>query len=108
MTAEMNDFWWQVSWRAPDIETGTTLLAEYPSVAVSEDYILWGPANLIYRPNAQSQIPIEIELPAAVLTDEVVLNVINNQKRGEIHNERIGYQPGEIYSFGITYVLEYM
>ena len=78
-TAAMNDFWWQVSWRVPDIESGTTLLADYASIAVSEDYILWGPANLIYRPEAQDQVPVVIDLPAAVLTDQVVLNVITGK-----------------------------
>jgi hypothetical protein len=34
------------------------------------------------------------------------INLINNPKRGELHNESVGYMPGEIYSFGIVYVFK--
>ena len=43
------------------------------------------------------------------VTKEIVLNDIeshSNQKRGTLHIEDVGYQPGEIYSFGIVYVFE--
>lgn len=73
------DFWWQVSWRVPDLETGTTLVAEYPVGAIQEDYFVWGPANLIYQPGKQNQTPIEIKLPAAVLTDETVLQILRGK-----------------------------
>ncbi|MDB4285890.1 hypothetical protein N9933_01150 [bacterium] len=31
---------------------------------------------------------------------------VNNPKRGNYHNESIGYQPGEIYAFGIYYIFD--
>ena len=80
-SASVQDFWWQVVWRAPDIQPGTTLVANYPVGNIQEDYFIWGPANLIYYPEKQNQIPITITLPAAVLTDEVVLQILAN--RGE-------------------------
>lgn len=72
----VQDFWWQVAWRAPEIKPGTTLVANYPVGAIPEDYFVWGPANLIYYPEKQNKIPITIQLPAAVLTDDVVLQIL--------------------------------
>ena len=78
-TRNRQDFWWQVSWRVPAIKTGTTLVADYPVGAIQEDYFVWGPANLIYQPQQQNQIPIEIKIPAAVLTDDTVLQILRGK-----------------------------
>jgi hypothetical protein len=75
-TRALRDFWWQVAWRIPDIKSGTTLIANYPVGAIQEDYFVWGPANLIYYPEKQNEIPIKIKLPAAVLTDAAVLQIL--------------------------------
>ena len=42
--------WWQLWWRAPGLRDGTNLLVSLPEEAYFEDYEVWGPANLIYRP----------------------------------------------------------
>lgn len=84
----MRNFWWQVSWRIPDLKDDTTLLASYPSLAIQEDYFIWGPANLIYRPSKQDSIPIKIPIPAAVLTDNIMFRVM--QGRGSETQERRG------------------
>lgn len=76
VTENTHDFWWQVVWRAPDIQPGTTLVANYPVGAIQEDYFVWGPANFIYYPEKQNEIPIQLTLPAAVLTDDVVLQIL--------------------------------
>jgi hypothetical protein len=73
---QVKDFWWQVAWRVPNIEPGTTLVASYPVGGIQEDYFIWGPANLIYYPEKQNTTPIEIKLPAAVLTDDVVFRIL--------------------------------
>ena len=44
--------WWQLSWRAPQIQPGTVLLAQLPIDGFYEDYEAWGPANLIYYPDS--------------------------------------------------------
>ena len=75
-TDVIRNFWWQVAWRAPKIQPGTTLVASYPGVGIQEDYFVWGPANLIYYPEKQEQRPIEIRLPAAVLANDVVLKIL--------------------------------
>jgi len=77
-TKATRNFWWQAAWRAPQIQRGVTLIASYPDSALSEDYFVWGPANLIYYPEKQLSNPLEIQLPAAVLTDDVVLQIAAN------------------------------
>jgi hypothetical protein len=95
-TEVIRNFWWQVSWRAPGIQAGTTLVASYPGVGIQEDYFVWGPANLIYYPEKQTQRPIEIKLPAAVLTNDVVLKIITRkgaetpERRGNILTRDFG------------------
>ena len=78
-TRNMADFWWQITWRVPAIKPGTTLVASYPVGAIQEDYFVWGPANMIYQPGPQSQIPIEIKIPAAVLTDDTVVQIMRGK-----------------------------
>jgi len=62
----LRDFWWQVSWRAPQIEKGTTLIASYPEMWAPEEFVIWAPANLIYYPQKLEGIPIELPLPALI------------------------------------------
>lgn len=77
-TEATRNFWWQAAWRAPQIKEGTTLIASYPGSPLSEDYFIWGPANLIYYSEPQNTSPLRVKLPAAVLADEVVLKIITN------------------------------
>lgn len=76
-TQATRNFWWQVAWRAPHINEGVTLIASYPS-SLSEDYFIWGPANLIYYPGKQSTNPVVVRLPATVLTGEVAAQIAAN------------------------------
>jgi hypothetical protein len=77
-TQATRNFWWQVSWRAPQIKHGVTLIASYPGSPLSEDYFIWGPANLIYYPEKQAANPVTVKLPSAILTDDAVLNIVTN------------------------------
>jgi hypothetical protein len=72
----LRNFWWQVAWRAPSIKADTTLVANYPLGSIQEDYFVWGPANLIYYPEKQDTVPVQIRLPAAVLNDAAVLQIL--------------------------------
>jgi hypothetical protein len=57
------DMWWQLSWRAPQIQPGTVLVGKINGMEVPEDYVLWGPANLIYYPTpTQEALPISAEV----------------------------------------------
>ena len=77
-TEATRNFWWQVAWRAPQIKEGTTLIASYPGSPLSEDYFVWGPANLIYYPEQQDGAELRVKLPAAVLAENVVLQIMTN------------------------------
>jgi hypothetical protein len=77
-TEATRNFWWQVAWRAPKIEEGVTLIASYPGSPLAEDYFIWGPANFIYYPEKQSANPVVVKLPAAVLTGDVINQIMSN------------------------------
>lgn len=77
-TEATRNFWWQAAWRAPKIEEGVTLLAMYPNSPLSEDYFIWSPANFIYYPEKQSNNPVVVKLPAAVLDGNTVVQVTTN------------------------------
>ena len=78
-TEATRNFWWQVVWRAPKLKEGVTLVASYPGSPLSEDYFVWGPANLIYYPELQAAAELKVKLSAAVLADDnVVLQIITN------------------------------
>ena len=60
-SAQRNQFWWQLSWRAPDLKTGTVLVPS-PAAGFVDDYDIFPQANLIYRPKVQ-----DIQIGAQVL-----------------------------------------
>ncbi|MBI4762472.1 MAG: hypothetical protein ACOYYF_00205 [Chloroflexota bacterium] len=87
-TKMMNEFWWQVSWRVPQIEKGTTLVANYPIGSIQEDYFVWGPANLIYYPKPlDDKSRIRPALFAGVLNDQIT-NKILVRSSSEYDNRR--------------------
>ena len=73
-TEQINQFWWQVSWRIPQMENGTTLVARYP-VTAEEDYFIWGPANLIYHPESAHTDYVQPAIYAALLNKETIASV---------------------------------
>jgi hypothetical protein len=47
------NIWWQMSWRAPQLQEGTLLMLNPPAgFTFAEGYESWAPANLIYYPAA--------------------------------------------------------
>ncbi|MCE9647082.1 MAG: hypothetical protein K8S20_13860 [Chloroflexi bacterium] len=83
----IQDFWWQVTWRAPNIRENTSLMVNYPSIEYGEDYeIVSGPANFIYYdeqlpPNGLVRYPIS----AISMTSEGFNNIL----AGKLSAERI-------------------
>lgn len=72
----VRDFWWQVSWRAPQIEPETVLAVEYPGIGNLEDYYIWGPANMIYYPQRYTVDNVDrTPLAAVLLTTDSVQNI---------------------------------
>ena len=86
-----NMFWWQVSWRIPQMKKGTTIIVHYPAGQAGEDYTIWSPADLIYYPDSQSQKFIQPAIYAALLNHDSVEKVLSHQgvdyetRRGSIH-----------------------
>lgn len=68
------NFWWQLSWRAPDIQDETLVMSYLPNdFPFHEDYEIWGPLNLIYR-----QLPLSTPaIQAQILNQETVSLVID-------------------------------
>lgn len=53
--------WWQLSWRAPQIEDGTTVVVAMPGgYGLAEEYEVWGPVNLIYQPGGPLRLSGQI------------------------------------------------
>jgi hypothetical protein len=74
--AAVRDFWWQTSWRIPQIKPETVLAVKYSAGAVVEDYFVWGPANLIYYPESYKLDDMtRTPLSSVVLTKENVLAI---------------------------------
>ena len=62
------ELWWQLTWRAPDLKDDTLLTAVLPSgYSFSENYEIWGPANIIYRPDST-----DIKIPGEILDRQTV------------------------------------
>jgi len=85
-TEDVRDFWWQVSWRIPQMDVGTTLVAHYFVVA-EEDYFIWGPANLIYYPESTHDDYVQPGIYAALLNQETIEKVLA-QNPQEFSNRR--------------------
>lgn len=70
------EFWWQLTWRAPDIRDNTLVMAYLPEGYVfQQDYEIWGPVNLIYRPDPLS-IP---HIQAEVINTDTMRNVFEGK-----------------------------
>jgi hypothetical protein len=55
------EVWWQLSWRAPQIADGTTVVTAMPGgYGLAEEYEVWGPVNLIYQPGGPLRLPGQI------------------------------------------------
>lgn len=80
----VKDFWWQVSWRAPQIMPGTNLIASYADQGIAEDYFVWSPANLIYYPRLEFQSPTKLPLTAATLDGRNLQAVLAGRKQDRI------------------------
>jgi hypothetical protein len=85
-TEAIRNFWWQVSWRIPQLDTGTTLIAHYFIVA-EEDYFTWGPANLIYYPASTHPRYVQPAIYAALLNDDTISKVLARSPQ-EFSNRR--------------------
>ena len=80
-TEATRNFWWQVSWRIPQMGQGTTLLVHYPAVTMEEDYFVWGPANLIYYPESMHADYPQPGIYSVVMNEETVEKIFARERQ---------------------------
>ncbi|MCA1900076.1 MAG: hypothetical protein LDL50_05135 [Chloroflexi bacterium] len=74
----LQEFWWQVSWRAPAIREGTTLALHYPLPGLGDDdFGVMEAANLVYFPNPTGQIPVHYPLAGLTLNERTLPDILN-------------------------------
>jgi hypothetical protein len=68
--------WWQLTWRAPDIQDDT-LVMTYSTDGYNpqQDYEVWAPLNLIYRPAPAAAPSIQAE----VLNSDTTYNILKEK-----------------------------
>jgi hypothetical protein len=79
----VRDFWWQVYWRIPKIQEGTTIAAIYPGIDYGEDTdVVWGPANFLYYPNPQPGTNlVKYPLGGTILDPTGIRNVVEEKEK---------------------------
>jgi hypothetical protein len=78
--AMIRDFWWQMSWRAPDLKEGVLLIVQYPFDFADDVDVVYGPANFIYYPEAQAQTPVKLALNSEVVQGDTVTEILLGKK----------------------------
>ena len=74
-------FWWQVSWRVPQLTQGSTIIASYPNSGIREDSFVWGPANHIYYPYKVKPDTIQAGVYAILLDQDAVVRILNRERQ---------------------------
>jgi hypothetical protein len=79
--------WWQLTWRAPDIQDDTMVMTYSDgNFNPEQDYEVWGPVNLIYRPG-QAKAPA---IQAEVLNSDTVYNILKRDvKNNKVRDIRL-------------------
>jgi len=91
-TEATRNFWWQVSWRIPQLTPSATLITRY-AVAAEEDYFTWGPANLLYYPESNHEKYVQPALPALVLNEDTVASVFAREPQDYSNRRSIRTYP---------------
>lgn len=85
--ATIQDFWWQMSWRAPDISSQVLFAVNYPFNYADDADVVYGPANFIYYPEKQEKNPAKIHINATDINASMVENILV----GKLHLNRNYY-----------------
>jgi hypothetical protein len=66
---------WQLSWRAPALQPGTTVIVSMPDgYRLAEEYEVWGPINMAYYPGQPMQVSGQIPY------DGMVFDLLDGKK----------------------------
>jgi hypothetical protein len=81
--------WWQLTWRAPDIQDDTLVMAYFMNgYQLQQDYEIWGPVNLIYRPGTAERPAISAEVLTAETVYEVFTASVKDNRVRDIRMHR--------------------
>jgi hypothetical protein len=77
--------WWQLAWRAPDIQDDTLVMTYSSGYNPQQDYEVWGPVNLIYNPSPAEVPAIQAEVlnpdtSYSILKGDVLNNFVRDIK----------------------------
>jgi len=75
---EQNDFWWQLSWRAPDIKDGTVFTPV--GLNVLDYFHIFPQINLIYRPNSK-----QLAINSQILNSTTIKEILIRHQEKEIN-----------------------
>lgn len=79
-------FWWQVSWRVPALRADTLLVINYPLPNIGDDGNgVVEAANMIYFPQASSQIPVQYNIAALTLSDFNLYDILDGKLERELN-----------------------
>ena len=77
------DFWWQLSWRAPDIREETLVIANPGAFSPEEDYETFVPIHLIYYPE-RDHVTIGTEVLNRNTIKNLEMGIVDGRKVREI------------------------
>jgi hypothetical protein len=80
----VRNFWWQVAWRAPNIQQNTVIVASYANQGIGEDYFVWSPASMIYYPHPASDGPMITPLSAVTLDKSDIQQILAGGSRTRV------------------------
>jgi hypothetical protein len=80
-SADLQSFWWQVSWRVPHVHQNTTFVAQYPYAWIRETSAVWGPANQIYYPVRVNPTKMQAGVAAVFLDHDTVISAFNRERQ---------------------------
>lgn len=86
-TEVVRKFWWQMSWRVPQLERNTVIVAYIAGVPIEEDYEIWGPANMIYYPEPGS-LGVQSEVLNRVAVQDIQMGSASGRTMRTIEVER--------------------
>ena len=81
--------WWQITWRAPDIQNDTLVMTYSDgNFNPEQDYEVWGPINLIYRPGPAKAPAIQAEVLNSDTVYDILKKDVKNNKVRDIRLHR--------------------
>ncbi len=95
----LQKFWWQVSWRIPMLQPGTTLVIQYPLSGMGDDgYGVMEAANVIYFPKPTGQIPVHYPVAGLTLNSETLSDILNGEqyKQTQYRSHTIDFDYGNL------------